>query len=68
MFWKIENGTSEEVGFESLSVAKRRARTLMNRRVDKGEQHPFVQILANDNSSAWHFDTFSGVWHEDTFK
>ena len=63
MFWRVENGT-----YERLSDAKRRARILMNRRVDEGEQHPFVQIIADDNSSAWHFDTFAGVWHEDTFK
>ena len=67
MYWSIENGTSEEFGFESLSVAKRRARILMNRRVDKGEDYPFVQIIADDNSSAWHFDTFSKRWYEDTF-
>tara|TARA_R110002020_G_scaffold437285_1_gene647498 strand:+ start:757 stop:960 length:204 start_codon:yes stop_codon:yes gene_type:complete len=67
MYWSIENSTSEEVGFESLSVAKRRARILMNRRVDKGEDYPFVQIIADDHSVSWHFDTRAGRWHEDTF-
>ena len=63
-FW-IENGTDKEFGFETLTAAKRRARVLMRRRIRKGNTCPFVQIIDNDNSAAWHFDPFSQRWHVD---
>lgn len=62
MYW-IEHGDHIERGFTTLTAAKQRARLIMKQ---SGELLPFVQVINEDDSEAWHFDPLSGRWHHDT--
>ena len=63
-FW-IEDGENQELGFDDLTKAKKRARVLMRRRRKEGDWHPFVQVIADDNSVSYHFYNFAQCWAED---
>lgn len=64
-YW-IEDRSNHETGFDSLTLAKKRARVLMRVRMKHGDPAPLVHVIADDNSEAHHFDNFSQRWHVDT--